>query len=141
MNKKTYLIKARPGTFVMGVSKEVIENDLSLKNIIQEYISNNEVEKASNKTICFFVVEEKVGNKKTTKKYHIGEVYSLEQIENEFGTNCSLYRNIKNNDYQSAIKYITGNFGGVDKEDVCFSQKEIIDILKEEKNQSSELSL
>ena len=129
-NKETYLIKARPGTFFMEISRIKIENNLFLKDIIQKYFTRDEMEKGP-ETVCFFVIEKKFGNRKIAKKYHIGEIYSLERIEEEFGKNCSLYRNIKNNKFQSAIKYIPGNFGGVDKKDVCFTQKEILDMLQE----------
>ena len=131
MNKKTYLIKARPGSFFMEVSKEKIENDLSLDDIIKKYITLDEVKKESYKTICFFVVEEKIGRKTKATKCHIGEKYSLTKIVNEFGKDCFLYDNIKYNDYQSAIRYIPGNFGGVNKEDICFTQKEIVNLIKE----------
>ena len=117
MNKKTYLIKARPGSFFMEIEKEKIENDLELS-----------------KTICFFVIEEKIGKKITATKYHIGEKYNLNRIKDEFSKDSSLYRNIKNNDYKYAIKYIPGNFGGVNKNDVCYTQKEIVKIIKDAKN-------
>lgn len=138
MDKKTYLIKARPGTFFMEIEKEKIENDLELNDIIKRYITINEVEKASYKTICFFVIEENAGKKTTTKKFHIGEEYSLKKIKDEFGDDCPLYRNVKNNHYKCAIKYISGNFGGVDKKDICFTQKEIIKIIKSKKVELNE---
>ncbi len=138
MNKKTYLIKARPGTFFMEIEKEKIENDLELSEIIKRYISLNEVDKTTYKTICFFVIEEKIGKKITATKYHIGEKYNLNRIKYEFSKDSSLYRNIKNNDYKYAIKYIPGNFGGVDKNDVCFTQKEIVKIIKDAKKELCE---
>ena len=138
MNKKTYLIKARPGTFFMEIEKEKIENDLELNEIIKRYISLNEVDKITSKTICFFVVEEKIGKKTTATKYHIGEKYNLNRIKDEFSKDSSLYRNIKNNDYRCAIKYIPGNFGGVDKKDVCFTQDEIVKIIKKSNEELQE---
>ena len=138
IDKKTYLIKARPGTFFMEIEKEKIENDLKVNDIIKKYIGLNDVENSSHKTICFFIVEEKNGNKTTAKKFHIGEEYSLEKIKTEFGEDCSLYRNVKNNDYRCAIKYIPGNFGGVDKKDACFTQDEIVKIIKKSNEELQE---
>lgn len=139
MNKKTYLIKARPGSFFMEVSKEKIENDLSLNDIIKKYITLDEVEKLSTKTICFFVIEEKIGKKITATKYHIGKRYSLHKIKDEFGKDSTLYHNLKSYNYQSAIKYIPENFGGVDKNDICFTQKEIVNLIKDTKMELNEV--
>lgn len=138
MAKKTYLIKARPGTFFMEIEKQKIENDLELKDIIKKYISLDEIEKATYKSLCFFVVEEKIGKKTIATQYHIGEKYNLDRIKEEYGTDCSLYRNVKNNNYKCAIKYIPGNFGGVNKKDICFTQKEIAKIVKDAKKEVSE---
>lgn len=138
MAKKTYLIKARPGTFFMEIEKQKIENDMEVKDIIKKYISLDEIEKATYKSLCFFVVEEKIGKKTIATQYHIGEKYNLDRIKEEYGIDCSLYRNVKNNNYKCAIKYIPGNFGGVNKKDICFTQKEIVKIVKDAKKEVSE---
>ena len=132
VEKQTYLIKCKPGTFFMEVSEQKIENNLSLNDIIKNYISAKELKKDYD-AICFFVIEERIGKRKKATKCHIGEIYDLEKIEKELGKNSPLYRNISGGKYESAIKYIPGNFGGVEKKDIVYSKKEIIEIKKQAK--------
>ncbi len=127
--KKTYLVKLIPAGFFWEEKRERIEDDLTLDEVISRYISVKEVESPSPDTINFFVVQERVGSRKSETGCHIGEVYTLDRIENEFGKDCPLYRNVVNNHCLCAVRYITGNFGGVEQGNKIFSQQEIIDII------------
>lgn len=127
--KKTYLVKLMPSGLFWEEKREIIEDDLSLDEVIARYISVKEVDSQSPDAINIFVVQEWVGSRKRETECHIGELYTLDRIENEFGRDCPLYRNIVNNHYLCAIKYITGNFGGVESGNKIFSQEKIIDII------------
>ena len=140
--KTTKMYEFRPGTFFMEENKHKIPNDMSVEEIIKEYICRDEIESPYAGSICNFVVEEKIGKKVVDfKRYQIGEVYPLCRIAKEFGKESTLYRNIENNGYYAAIKYLAGNFGYVDKEDIVFSREQILDILKIKQQEREETGL
>ena len=134
----TKLVKQKPGTFFMEVEEKKIPDDMTVNDIIKKYISLDELKPGNYNSICCFLVEKKDGKKRQIKKYHIGEAYPLEKIKAEFGKDSILYRNIKNNNYDCAIKYLAGNFGGVSKKDVVYSREQILDIITQANTEKDE---
>ena len=128
--KKTIMTEFRPGTFFLDEYSHKIENDLSVEEIIKKYVNEDEIETPNYESICYFVVEEKSLKGTIIKKCQIGEIHSLNRIEEEFGKDSTLYRNVANNGYDNAIKYLAGNFGYVDPDAIVYSREQVLDIFK-----------
>ena len=153
VDKKTSVIFFMPGVFFVEHYSKNARNGITIEEVLKEMVSKETIEKTSFETINMFKIVENEWNgyqvvdgkrkeiygKETTKATcHIGEFYSIERIEQEEGKNSTLYHNISNNGYVGAVRYLTGNFGGVNKGDKVFSQEEALAIIAEGKKERNE---